>query len=193
MPRLAFFLADDDDVWERRLAEDSLRRRVAAVAGADADRVLDLYRTLRPGASREDLLIAALTGSNFWVRTVMLAERKAAQGGAPVYMYSLDWRSPSCGGRLQAHHAMDLPFVFDTVDIPDTTSGAPGARELAAMVLATWAAFARAGSPENPALPRWPAYTPEERTTMILDSECRVVADPDRDARVLWTRIASRG
>ena len=122
--------------------------------------MLDLYRTLRPGASREDLLIAALTGSNFWVRTVMLAERKAAAGARrPVYMYSLDWRSPACDGRLQAHHAMDLPFVFDNTDVPDTTKGAPGARELAAIVSATWAAFARTGSPENPALPRWPAYT----------------------------------
>ncbi|HEX2151026.1 MAG TPA: carboxylesterase/lipase family protein [Stellaceae bacterium] len=185
-----FFLADDDEVWERRVAEDSLRRRIAEVAGAEADRVLDLYRTLRTGARREDLLIAALTGSNFWVRTVMLAERKAAQKGAPVYMYSLDWRSPSCDGRLQAHHAMDLPFVFDNVDIPDTTKGAPGARELAAVVSASWIAFARTGNPESPALPRWPAYTSEERATMILDSECRVVSDPDRDARLLWERIA---
>ena len=103
-------------------------------------------------------------------------------------MYSLDWRSPACDGRLQAHHAMDLPFVFDNTDVPDTTKGAPGARELAAVVSATWAAFARTGSPENPALPRWPAYTPEERATMVFDRDCRVVADPDRDARLMWER-----
>src|SRR5207248_11689601 len=65
------FLADDDEVWERRLTEASLRKRVAAVAGEDADRVLDAYRTLYPKADREGLLIAALTGSNFWVRTVL--------------------------------------------------------------------------------------------------------------------------
>ncbi|MGD9617467.1 MAG: carboxylesterase/lipase family protein [Alphaproteobacteria bacterium] len=188
-----FFLADDDEVWERRVTEDSLRRRIAAVAGADTDRVLDLYRTLRPGASREDLLIAALTGSNFWVRTVMLAERKAVQQGAPVWMYSLDWRSPSCDGRLQAHHAMDLPFVFDNTDVPDTTKNAPSARELAAVVSGTWAAFAHTGSPENPALPSWPAYTQKGRATMVFDRECRVVADPDRDARLLWEPIATRG
>ena len=192
-----FFLADDDEIWERRLTEDLLRRRIASVAGAEADRVLDLYRTLRPGASREDLLIAALTGSNFWVRTVMLAERKAAQGrteqgGAPVWMYSLDWRSPSCDGRLQAHHAMDLPFVFDNTEVPDTTRGAPGARELAAIVSGTWAAFARTGNPENPALPRWPAYTADERATMVFDRNCHVVSDPDRDARLLWEPIATR-
>lgn len=187
-----FFLGDDDEVWERRLSEESLRRRIEAVAGPHADRVLDLYRTLRPGASREDLLIAALTGSNFWIRTVLLAERKAARRAAPVYMYSLDWRSPACDGRLQAHHAMDLPFVFDTVDVPDTTKGAPGARELAAVVSASWAAFARTGSPQTQALPPWPAYTPEERATMVLDSECRVATDPDGDARELWQRIATR-
>ena len=62
----------------------------------------------------------------------MLAERKAARPRRPVYMYSLDWRSPACDGRLKAHHAMDLPFVFDNTDVPDTTAGAPGARELAA-------------------------------------------------------------
>src|SRR5580693_5170596 len=159
------FLADDDEVWHRQVCEASLRRRIDAVAGDNADRVLDLYRTLRPGASREQLLIAALTGSNFWVRTVMLAERKAARTKAPVYMYSLDWQSPACDGRLKAHHAMDLPLVFDTTDVPDTTKGAPGARELAALMSATWVAFARTGNPENPAIPRWPAYTPDERAT----------------------------
>src|SRR4051794_17367430 len=32
-----FFLADDDEVWERRVTEDSLRRRIASVAGTQAD------------------------------------------------------------------------------------------------------------------------------------------------------------
>lgn len=187
-----FFLADDDEVWNRQLSEASLRRRIAAVAGPDADRVLDLYRTLRPGAAREEVLIAALTGSNFWIRTVLLAERKPAQQAAPVYMYSLDWRSPACDGRLMAHHAMDLPFVFDTTDVPDTTQGAPGAAELAAVISATWAAFARTGRPAHPSLPDWPTYTTDARATMILDSECRLARDPDRDARGLWERVATR-
>jgi para-nitrobenzyl esterase len=186
-----FFLADDDEVWEKRLSEDSLFSRLEAVAGRDAGRVLDTYRTLDPKADREGLLIAALTGSNFWIRTVLLAERKAAQRGAPVYMYSLDWQSPACGGRLKAHHAMDLPFVFDTVDVPDTTKGAPGARELAAIMSASWIAFARIGNPQTGALPAWPAYTAEARNVMVFDQECRTATDPDRDARLLWTRIAT--
>ena len=188
-----FFLADHDEVWHRRLSEASLHARIEAVAGAEAGRVLDLYRTFDPQGSREDWLIAALTGSNFWIRTVLLADRKAARRAASVYAYSLDWRSPSCDGRLKAHHAMDLPFVFDTTEVPDTTKGAAGAPELAAAVSAIWARFARTGRPEHPAVPRWPAYTGEERATMILNTECRVTADPDRDARLLWERIATGG
>jgi para-nitrobenzyl esterase len=81
--------------------------------------------------------------------------------------------------------------VFDTADVPDTTRGAAGARELAAVVSAVWAGFARTGSPDTPALPRWPAYTADERAPLILDAECRLTADPDRDARLMWERIAT--
>jgi para-nitrobenzyl esterase len=103
-------------------------------------------------------------------------------------MYSLDWRSPAHGGRLKAHHAMDLPFVFDNTDVADTTVGAPGARELAARMSAAWIAFARSGCPDTPTLPSWPAYTAGDRVTMIFDTDCRTAHDPDRDARRLWSR-----
>jgi para-nitrobenzyl esterase len=185
----AFFLADDDAVWNGTLTDAELRDRLAAVAGGETDALLAVYRSAMPQASPGDRLIAALTGSNFWIRTVLLAERYAARPRAPVYMYSLDWRSPAQGGRVKAHHAMDLPFVFDNTEVADTTAGAPGARELAARISDTWIAFARNGSPNNPAIPTWPAYTAVDRATMILDTASRVVHDPDRDARLLWTRV----
>jgi para-nitrobenzyl esterase len=189
----ASLFLDDDAVWHRTLTEAELRERVAAVAGPDADAALALYRERLPGASAGDRLIAALTGSNFTVRTNLYAERRAARGGAPVYHYSLEWGSPFAGGRMGAHHAMDLPFVFDTTDVPLSTKGADGAPELAAAMSATWAQFARTGKPDNPAIPAWPAYTPSERATMVFDTRCRVVNDPGRDARLLWSRVATRG
>jgi para-nitrobenzyl esterase len=187
----AFFLADDDAVWNGTLSEEELRERVAAVAGAETDNLLDAWRRSMPQSSPGDRLIAALTGSNFWIRTALLAERYAARRRAPVYMYSLDWQSPAHGGRLKAHHAMDLPLVFDNVDVADTTAGAWTAAELAARISATWIAFARHGIPDNPAIPAWPPYTTEQRETMILDTACRVVHDPDREMRLLWTRVVS--
>jgi para-nitrobenzyl esterase len=187
----AFFLADDDAVWKGTLTEKELRRRVAAVAGAQTDALLAAYRSTMPQASPGDRLVAALTGSNFWIRTVLLAERYAARRQAPVYMYSLDWQSPAHRGRVKAHHAMDLPFVFDNTDVADTTAGAPGGRELAARISATWIAFARTGRPHNSAIQSWPAYTAAERATMILDTECRIMHDPDREARLLWGRVVA--
>ena len=187
----AFFLADDDAVWGGSLTEEDLRQRVAAVSGNQTDELLSAYRNATPQASPADRLIAILTGSNFWVRTVMLAERYAARPRAPVYMYSIDWQSPAHDGRVKAHHAMDLPFVFDNTDAADTTVGAPGARELAARVSTTWIAFARNGSPDNPAIPSWPIYTTKDRATMIFDTACRVVHDPDREARLSWSRVVA--
>jgi para-nitrobenzyl esterase len=189
----ATLFLDDDAVWDRSLSEAELRERVAAVAGPDTDAALALYRDLLPGASAGDRLIAALTGSNFSVRTWLYAERRAARGGAPVYHYSLDWGSPFAGGRMGAHHAMDLPFVFDTTEVPLSTKGADGAPELAAAMSATWAAFARTGTPGNPAIPEWPAYTTDRRATMVFDTRCRAVDDPGREARLLWSRVATRG
>ncbi len=186
----AFFLADDDAAWNGTLSEEALGQRIAAVAAAETDNLLAAYRAAMPQAGPGDRLIAALTGSNFWIRSVLLAERYAARRRAPVYMYSLDWQSPAHGGRLKAHHAMDLPFVFDNADVPDTTASAPGARELAARISETWIAFARNGTPDNSGILPWPRYTSQDRATMIFDTACRVVSNPDREMRLLWSRVA---
>ena len=93
---------------------------------------------------------------------------------------------------MGAHHAMDLPFVFDTTEVPLSTKGADGAAELAAAMSATWAQFARTGKPDNAAIPTWPAYTPAERATMVFDTRCRVVNDPLGEARLLWSHVATR-
>jgi para-nitrobenzyl esterase len=187
----AFFLANDDAVWNGKLTEAAMRERLATMAGGETDALIAAYRAARPQASPGDRLIAASTGSNFWIRTVMLAERYVARRRAPIYVYSLDWQSPAHGGRVKAHHAMDLPFVFDNTDVADTTADAPSARELAARISATWIAFARSGSPDNPAIPSWPAYTTADRATMIFDLTCGVARDPDREMRLLWNRVVA--
>ena len=166
----SLFLVGDDSVWNATLTETELKTRVARIAGTDTDRVLQLYRAREPKASPAELLIAASTGGNFWVRSVMLAERKIARNRAPVYFYAFNWETPVGGGRLKSHHAIDLPFTFDTVDIAGTSAGIPDAGQLAAAMSATWAAFARGGNPDNPAIPHWPAYTLPGRATMVLDT-----------------------
>jgi len=185
------FLADDDAVWDRTLTEAQLRERLSAIAGKEADRLFDLYRTRDPGANPAELLIAALTHGQFWIRSALFAERKSAKRAAPVYMYSLAWETPAFEGRLKAPHALDLSFVFDTTEVAEATAGAPGARELAAIMSASWIAFARSGKPQTDASPNWPVYSADQRAVMVFDRECRTVTDPDHDARLLWARIAT--
>jgi para-nitrobenzyl esterase len=189
---MASFLARDDKVWHRTLTEQELPERIAPVAGQHADRVIDTYRRLYPDANPAERLIATLTDSNFRIRSLIVAAHKARQARAPVYMYSFEWDTPVQGGRLKAPHALDVPFTFDTIDLTNATDRSAEAHRLAATMSATWAAFARAGRPDNAAIPHWPAYDLETRATLMLDAECRVANDPRGETRQLWQEITGR-
>ena len=97
------------------LDETGLRNRVKQtlrVDDAGADRVIAVYKKDRPKASNLDLfLIIASDGSNFRTGTDQQAERKTAQGAAPVYRYYFQWYSPVRDGKLRSMHTMELGFV----------------------------------------------------------------------------------
>ena len=186
----AIFLAPDDTVWNRTVSEDEFSKRLSAVAGAKAEALAAYYRRRNPQAGVSDRLISALTASNFGVRSLLLAERKAARRRAPVWMYRFDWETPAFEGRLKACHSVEVPFVFDTLGVIGKAHHKPGAQALADCVSRTWATFARNGGPANTAIPGWPAYTAERRATMVFDDECRVADDPDGEVRPLWIGVA---
>jgi para-nitrobenzyl esterase len=132
-----------------------------------------------------------VTALNFHVRSTLLAERKGQRGKAAVWMYRFDWETPAFGGRLKSPHSMDVPFVFDTLGVIGEAHRKPGAQDLADRVSATWATFARNADPANKAIPAWPAYTADKRTTMVFNDECQVVGDPDGEVRPVWSKIAT--
>jgi para-nitrobenzyl esterase len=185
----ALFLAPDDAVWHRNLGEVELKTRVGKVAGGETDAVIDLYRRMHPAMNPSELLIEITTGSNFWVRSVLLAERKSQQARAPAFMYSFNWQTPVLDGKLMSPHAIDVPFVFETTDVGGITGNSPEVRALAAVEAATWAAFARAGLPDNAAIPHWPAYNADSRATMMIDTHWTVAHDPQHEARLIWEKI----
>ena len=187
----AIFLAPDDAVWSRTITEEDLRKRIAAVAGDATEELLAYYKRRDPGASASDRLITILTASNFGVRSTMLAERKAVRGKAPVWMYSFDWETPAYDGRLKSPHSMDVPFVFDTLQVIGEAHRKPRAQTLADRVSKAWATFARTGDPGHSTLPAWPAYDTTRRATMTFDDVCRVVDDLDGEVRPLWEKVAT--
>jgi para-nitrobenzyl esterase len=160
---------------------EALGRRLSRLAGEDWPRFAEGYGAARPGASPFELLAAALTDYAFRIPAIELASAQVG-AGAEVWMYRFDWPSAAFGGRLRATHALELPFVWDILGTKGvsmfTGEGAPA--ELAQRMHADWLAFACGAAPE------WPPYDVSGRATMIYDTECRVVEDPDGAERALW-------
>jgi para-nitrobenzyl esterase len=185
----ASFLAADDRVWSRTLTEEQMREHVAAIAGADTGRVLELYQRLYPGLNPAERLIAITTDCNFRIRSLVLAQRRAAKARGPVWMYSFEWETPVLDGRLKSPHAMDVPFTFNTLDLTNATAGSAAAQTLSDTMSSVWTAFARNGTPRHKSIPHWPPYEGRARATLILDKECRIENDPRGEGRQLWQDI----
>jgi para-nitrobenzyl esterase len=167
-----------------------MRERVQALTGAATAKVLDLYGRLYPTMNPAERLIALTTDCNFRIRSLVLAQRRAALGkAAPVWMYSFDWETPVLGGKLMAPHAMDVPFTFNTLDLTNATGGSADAQRLSDVMSSVWASFARNGRPDHSAIPAWPPYDATTRATLVLDKVCRIENDPRGEERRLWQDI----
>jgi para-nitrobenzyl esterase len=185
----ALFLAGDPR--RRRLEAHELVERLTPLLGEHRDRILDVYRRTRPDDTPWDLLVG-ISSEDRRLRSILLAERKLALGGAPVFMYLFTWESDYLGGLFKASHAMEIPFVFDNVDVAPLTGSRPDRQQLADTMSETWLAFARTGDPNHEGLPRWPAYDTESRPTMIFDVPSRTENDPRREERLAWEGIPVR-
>jgi para-nitrobenzyl esterase len=171
------------------LDESGLRQRVAGRVGRDGERVIAAFRAAHPNATPWDLWILIATEHPRGAYSRELAKRKAAQGRASAYFYRFDWETPEGGGHMRSPHTIEIPFVFNNIDIAGPLiSKMPEAHALAAKVSASWAAFARTGNPNVRELPTWPAYSVPARDTLLFNDEIRVQRDPDRAAREAMDR-----
>jgi para-nitrobenzyl esterase len=170
------------------LTDGELRERVAETLGTDemtAERVIAVYKKNQPKQSNLDVFLILASDASTRAAAITQAERKAALGRAPVYMYLFAWRSPVRDGRLRSMHTMDIPFVYDNVDVAKVELGTGADRYgLADKMSNAWVAFARSGNPNHKGLPAWAAYNADQRATMIFNTpESKVVSDPSGEER----------
>jgi para-nitrobenzyl esterase len=179
--------------------EEKMRQTIVARMGdwwvnkkVAVERVDDLiatYRRTRPEATPAELTIA-ITTDQWRVASIRLAERQAAGGTAPVYMYLFTWESKAAYGRLKSAHGFEIPFVFNHADLPIRLfRDAPERFRLAAEMSGAWAAFARSGNPDHAGIPHWPAYDAKDRATMIFGKETHIENDPASEERKAWEGI----
>jgi para-nitrobenzyl esterase len=172
-----------------------LRRRLESTYRDRTDRILEVYRRSRPEASPTALYIAITTAQWMWRNAITLCERKLDLQAAPVYMYIFAYESqepvmPGVSYPAGAAHAAEIPFKFNHPG-GDLISDQNSQRAKATRNMSrAWASFARNSDPSHDEIPEWPAYTLEQRETMFLDDECRVVNDPYREERLLWKELS---
>jgi para-nitrobenzyl esterase len=165
-----------------RLDEAGLLDRTRRVLGDSSPRVIESYRQRYPKASLYDLAVNIGTDASA-INSIRLAERRAALGRGPTYLYVFAWETPVMG--LRAPHTIEIPFVFNHIDIAESMVG-PVNRQMRALEAGSagaWAQMARTGNPNHKGLPNWPAYMEDKRATMIFDTPCRVENDPTSQVR----------
>ena len=151
---------------------------LAAARGWPAGAV-ERYTANRPDAAPGDVLCAISTDQAFRAPSARIARSHAARGR--TYMYEFAWPSGVSG--LGACHALEIPFVFDTLDkkATATLTGPNPPQALANRMHAAWVAFATTGDPG------WPRFEPVDRAVMTFaDPADTLVNDPRGDELALW-------
>jgi para-nitrobenzyl esterase len=167
---------------------EGLRRNLEPTLKANTSRVIEVYQRTRPHASPAELFVAITTARVMRTETTVMAERKLALKGAPVYMYIFSYEpevSPT-GALNGASHGSDVPFRFEHVPGDRSSRRVRAAKAMSG----AWAAFACTGNPNHAGIPNWHPYTLAHRSTMFFDAECQVIDDPDREERLLWASLA---
>ncbi len=148
--------------WMGRLTTDpEVQQAIVAT-------VTEARRARGEPVTPRDLWVAIATEYIFRLPSVRLADahRAAAGPGVGTYAYLFTWASPMLDGYLGSCHALEIPFVFGTVQNPliqGFSGGGPEALALSAAMRRAWTSFARSGSPGT-----WPAWDPGLRPTEIL-------------------------
>ena len=174
------------------LDEAQMTQRVTAIHGAAAARIIKAYKDKYPQLSVPDLHFLIWSDYPTMLFENRIAERRAAQNQAATYLYRFDWRSPVQAGKYHTPHTMEIPFVFDNTKVMASMTGATAeAAKLAGKVSDAWIALATSGDPNSAkaGLPHWKPYSPSERSTLLIDTQSRLAADPEREERELFYQL----
>ncbi|HXM58020.1 MAG TPA: carboxylesterase/lipase family protein [Candidatus Dormibacteraeota bacterium] len=161
-------------------------RRIERQRPGAGHALYDAYRDeLGAGTTPRDVWVAVETDRVFRMPAIHLAEAQARHT-PDVWMYLFTWESPILDGALRACHALEIPFVWNTLATPGAegfTGTGPAADALAHEMHSTWVAFARTGDPG------WERYEEGRRATRVFGPGSGVAEDPRGSVRRFWDPV----
>src|SRR5262249_42166785 len=160
------------------LDEAGLKVILSEQYGNKAEQLLALYRQRYAQKSPYLIQAQAFTDAAGRRSAIAQAERKAALGKAPAYLYLWSWERPGFDGKFGAVHGIDVAASFHQVRDTIVGVGCHEGKVMCDRLASAWVAFAKTGDPNNPQIPRWPCYDSTTRSTMIFDTDTRVENDP---------------
>ena len=146
-------------------------KRIVPVNDADADRLIELYRSHRPTESLGDIA-AVMAGDASRSATPRISSLSASTPKDARRCTSM----PSPGDRPSAGQgAIDaLHGAAVCLRSPDAisfmTGGGTDRYALAAAMSEAWVSFARSGNPNHAGIPSWTPYKPTAWPTMVFGS-----------------------
>ncbi len=167
-------------------------KRGLRVDDAETEKLIALYKKDFPQADNVRLFQLIATDNWLTANVALVAERKAALGQAPAYVYHFEKPTPVHDGKLGVPHTLEVSYVFDNLDGPtdDLVTGKGKDRyPLADKMSRAWTNFARTGNPNVAGLPQWRPYSASDRAVMIFNDQCKLVVDPRAEARTAITDI----
>jgi para-nitrobenzyl esterase len=167
-------------------------KRGLRVDDAETEKLIALYKRDFPQADNTRLYQLIATDNWLTANVALVAERKAALGKAPAYVYHFEKPTPVHDGKLGVPHTVEITYVFDNLDVP-TENAITGIGKdrypLADKMSRAWTNFARTGDPNVQGLPHWRPYSASDRAVMIFNDQCKLVVDPHPEERTAITAI----
>jgi len=179
-----------------KMSDEDVRKMMIAFLGTlgldnnKSKAIINTYKEVREGnlsTEPKEIMSSIITDFMFRIPTIRLLEAHSPHQ-VNTYNYMFSWKTPAFDGALGACHALELPFVFGSLDLPgiDGFVGKEPNRELSKKMMDAWIAFAYTGNPNNDTIPEWEAYDAKKRATMFFGDESKVVNAVLDKERAAW-------
>jgi para-nitrobenzyl esterase len=153
--------------------ERTYKDPIKAIEGGAADGISILIGTNCDEGflfTREEAIAKKITDLFFYEDSVRIAKIQSKY--AHVYMYRFDYNVPNHPIFSKAVHSMEIPFVFNNLDIFQFKS--KQSQLLSHKMQELWIAFVKNGKPNIEGF-QWPVYDNTNQSTVIFNNEITVV------------------